>query len=274
MSGSKICVGIIQADVVLGEIRTNRDNAASKIAALARAGCDVVVLPELWETGYCFAKKLALPTLSSQAWLQQMAKQFGVIIVGGSTLEFGADGKIFNTTYIVAKDGRVIGKYQKRHLFAPMAEDQYLTSGVKTNQFELPTANETIAASSLICYDVRFSAWVAASCTNHAAVLFVVAQWPKQRIAQWRQLVVGRAVEQQAYVVAVNRVGKDDANTFGGNSLIVNPLGEIIAQANTEEQLLHATLDIAVAHQLHARLDVVGDEDWQLVLKNVAATND
>lgn len=242
MTAQELRVAAIQTDVALGAPTTNYARVKRLVAKAAAQDVAVVALPELWDVGYALTdlpKLFAADYCSPLPLLQELAQQHHVTLVAGSVITKRA-GKFYNSTLVIAPDGTLVSQYDKVHLFAPMAEDQYLQPGDHPHQFKLgPTV-----ATSVICYDLRFRRWVSANVANQATVIFVPAEWPSQRTQQWRLLVQSLAVEQQAFVVAINRVGADTANEFGGNSLIVAPDGTILAQAGSQPQIISAALDL------------------------------
>lgn len=121
--------------------------------------------------------------------------------------------------YIVNDSGDIITEYDKAHLFKLMDEHLYLKAGNKKNLFEI----ENITMAGVICYDLRFPEWFRAHSLLGAKVIFVPAQWPAARIDHWKILLQARAIENQCYIVAVNRVGKDSNNEFNGNSMVIAP---------------------------------------------------
>ena len=121
----------------------------------------------------------------------------------------------------------------RSHLFRLMDEDKYLAAGDQKNVFELAG----VKSASFICYDIRFPEWLRTVAKKKLSVIYVVAQWPQTRIEQWKSLLVARAIENQAYVVAVNRVGDNPDNKFNGHSLIINPLGEVLSDSGDQETL-------------------------------------
>lgn len=140
---------------------------------------------------------------------------------------------------IINKHGNLIKEYDKLHLFQLMDEHHFLQPGEKDGLF---TLDEKICAG-FICYDIRFPEWQRAHTVQGAEVLFVTAEWPKPRLDHWRALLISRAIENQAYVVAVNRSGSDVNNIFAGHSLIIDPWGNIISEAGEANELLTGTLD-------------------------------
>jgi predicted amidohydrolase len=141
-----------------------------------------------------------------------------------------------------------------------MAEDRYITAGATENVFEL----DDVAAMGVICYDIRFPEWLRKQAAQGPRVIFVSAEWPTQRQMQWRLLLQARAIENQAFVVAVNRVGSDPDNQFGGQSLVIDPLGDLLAIGGAHPQLITATLDLAQVERVRGQIPVFEDRRPEL----------
>lgn len=216
-------VACVQMDIAFGSVEKNIKNAKKKIEEAMKENPDVIVLPELWTTGYDLQR---LTEIADQAGVQtkqllsEWAKQYGVNIVGGSIAK-QTDQGITNTMYTVNREGQLQHEYSKVHLFQLMDEPNYLIAGDGTGEFTL----DGVQCAGVICYDIRFPEWMRVHTARGTNVLFVVAEWPLVRLAHWRLLLQARAVENQCYVVACNRAGQDPNNVFAGHSLIIDPWG-------------------------------------------------
>lgn len=171
----KWTISCLQFDISYGKPSENIKKAEFLIEKESKHA-DVLVLPELWTTGYDLANldKLADEDgHSAQSWLQKTAKKHGVHIVAGSVaVRKGSD--VYNTMFIADKEGRIIKEYSKAHLFQLMDEHVYLSAGSEDGYFEL----EGVKSSGLICYDIRFPEWIRKHTTKGANVLFISAEWP------------------------------------------------------------------------------------------------
>ncbi|GCF66465.1 hydrolase [Bacillus cereus] len=219
----KMKVACIQMDIVFGDVEKNIENAKNKISEAMKERPDVIVLPELWTTGYDLTRLSEIADrdgLETKEKLIEWSKQYGVHIVGGSIARQTEQG-VTNTMYVVTNKGELVNEYSKVHLFQLMDEHKYLIAGNRTGEFKL----DDVECAGTICYDIRFPEWMRVHTAKGAKVLFVVAEWPLVRLAHWRLLLQARAVENQCYVVACNRAGKDPNNEFAGHSLIVDPWG-------------------------------------------------
>lgn len=111
----------------------------------------------------------------------------------------------------------------------------------------------------MICYDIRFPEWIRAHTTKGAEAIFVVAEWPEPRLAHWRSLLIARAIENQCYVIACNRVGNDANNIFAGHSMIIDPWGEIIAEAGEKEEILTASINLDKVTEVRKTIPIFAD---------------
>jgi predicted amidohydrolase len=145
----------------------------------------------------------------------------------------------------VAPDGSVAGSYDKVHLFSPAREDRHYAAGRAVTVVDVPTHEGTWKVCPLICYDLRFPEVFRLAALAGAEVFTVGANWPAPRALHRRALAVARAIENQAYVVACNRIGRDPNVEYAGDSFIVAPSGEVIAEAGDAERVLVADLDRA-----------------------------
>lgn len=252
----------IQMAVAFGDPKTNFKNVATKIKTAAQTGADVIILPEMWNTGYALTELATIADeegKETQYLLSKLADQLKVNIIGGS-VAVKEEGEFYNRTYVYDRTGKLLSQYDKVHLFGLMAEDKYLTAGRMEHLFEL----DGIKQSSAICYDLRFSEWQRHHALKGAHVLYVPAQWPEPRLHHWRTLLQARAIENQCFVVGINVCGNNPENIFAGHSLIVNPWGEIIAEADAEERFLSANLDLEQVAEARGRIPVFADRRPEL----------
>ena len=256
-------VAVAQIDIVLGDPDQNYQTVEKEIKAAAQAGADVVVFPEMWNTGYALTE---LARLADQdGWrtkqlLAKAAKENQIAVVGGSVATVRAGGKFYNTTYVYDETGQLVGSYDKVHLFCLMHEDQFIQAGDHGNVFEL----KGVKSASFICYDLRFPEWFRTVAKQGVDVIYVPAEWPTPRVEQWEALVKARAIENQAFVVAVNRVGHDAENSYSGHSLIVDPLGNVIANAGEKAGLTIAELDLDQLKAVRGPIPVFKDRRPEL----------
>ncbi|WP_048000987.1 carbon-nitrogen family hydrolase [Lactiplantibacillus herbarum] len=255
-------VTLAQLDIQFGDPDANYDQVEIAIQKAMEQTVDVIVLPEMWNTGYALNRLNVLADDDGQRTLQflsQLARQFKVNIVGGS-VAVARDGHYYNEMLVVDRQGELISRYDKVHRFGLMAEDQVITAGRTENVFTLGD----VSAMGAICYDIRFPEWLRKQAARGPQVIFVSAEWPTSRLPQWRLLLQARAIENQAFVVAVNRVGSDPENDFGGQSLVIDPLGQIMAIAGAHAQLVTAQLDLDQVKHVRGQIPVFDDRRPEL----------
>lgn len=250
-------VSVLQLDVVLGDRQANFEKAEKKITEAMAEKVDVIVLPELWDVGFFPSNVLELGDpqgAMAQEFLSSQAKKYQVNIVGGSIVK-EIDGKIFNTLYVFDRQGQMIAEYDKVHSFSPSGEHEVFQPGDHISLFEL----DGVKMGAVICYDIRFGELVRMVALAGAQVLFAPAAWPHPRLNHWRLLGQVRAIENQFFVVAVNHSGTANALNFCGHSQIVDPWGEVIAEAGEEEEILTGDVDFSVIQDIRERINVFRD---------------
>jgi predicted amidohydrolase len=250
-------VGLVQMDIAFGDPKENMQRAEQWFEQAAGQKCSLVVLPELWTTGYDLTRldEIAHPEGEDIIqFLKEQAVKHQFHIVGGSVAKQTANG-VKNTMYIVDQNGQLLHEYSKLHLFRLMDEHQYLIAGDDHPEFTI----DGEAAGSFICYDIRFPEWLRKPVLNGAKILFIVAEWPLPRVGHWKTLLKARAIENQCYVVACNRVGSDPKNEFAGHSMIIDPWGEVMAEGGEEEELLTGEVDLGLIDEIRSRIPVFDD---------------
>lgn len=223
---------------------------------------DLIVLPEMFTTGFTMnTKALAESTPGfTLEWMQQKAVEANAAITGSIIAE--EDGKYFNRLLWVNPDGSW-HKYDKRHLFTMVGEDQYFIAGTE----RLVVEYKGWKILPLVCYDLRFPVWARNKNQSDGQpdfdVMIYVANWPEARKKPWKKLLLARAIENQAFVIAANRVGKDKKEiTYSGDSAIIDPYGEYIAQSEPGvEQLLDATISYQTLSNFRKKFPVLNDGD-------------
>ncbi|MCH7320485.1 carbon-nitrogen family hydrolase [Solibacillus sp. MA9] len=259
-------IGCIQLNVGFGKVDENYERAEKLIREAAAGGAEIIVLPEMWNTGYALEKLDELADENgerSKAFLSTLAKDLAVHIVGGS-VAVKRDGEFYNTMYTYNRAGDLVGEYSKVHLFRLMDEHLYLQSGDTMNRFAL----DGLEAGGAICYDIRFPEWLRAHALDGAKVLFIPAQWPTPRIDHWKILLQARAIENQCYVIAVNRIARKVEN-FNGQSMIIGPWGEVLWTGAEDEELAIVDVDFSTVDEVRGRIPVYDDRRPNLYEKVV-----
>ncbi len=245
-------VAIVQMHVIPGDVQSNVIRAQQMMTDALVHDPDVIVLPEMWVSGYAFDAFCAVRAEHLDT-VQAFAVQHRVCVVAG-TVPIVRGEKWANTMVVYDRDGAVIDTYAKVHLFRLMHEHEVFVPGDRLVVASI--AGHKIGLC--VCYDIRFPEQTRALVHMGARMLFVVAQWPRVRRAHWDVLVRARAIENQVYVVACNAVD-GQADGMGGHSCIVSPWGDVLAQAGDDEQVLIYDLDGAVVDEVRARIPVWED---------------
>ena len=250
-------IGIIQLDIVLGKPSENIKNVeilANKLFSIDSP--DVVVLPELWPTGYSYE------TLNENAFthedvvelLERWTERFPALWIPGS-FPIREKGNIYNRAYAFSKNGKLLVKYDKLHLFGPMSEKKYFTPGKSIEVFEY----EDVMFGLAICYDLRFPELFRILTLKGARIIFLPTEWPTSRMVHFNTLIHARAIENQLFMIGVNRVGKDLMSEFSGGSIIVDPWGESICTLEKKEEVKICNIDLSVIDKVRNRLPVLSD---------------
>lgn len=253
---STLTVSLIQMDVKKGDPSANWATVQQCTAEAAQRGAQLVVLPELWDAGAAYNQcaSLASPLDGGLfAQVSALAQQHGVFIIGSQFEKRGS--RIHNTLAVVAPHG-IIGAYRKLHLFPLMQEDQWLAPGDAPVTLELPWGRAGFA----ICYDLRFPELFRRYADSRADLVIIPSEWPHPRLMHYRTLLRARAIENQVFMIAANRVGKDpDGTRFFGHSSVIDPWGEIVVEAGESECHLTVTLDLEMVQQVREQLPALKD---------------
>lgn len=234
--------GFLQFDVRSGDTVSNLSSVQKGLSEIAASGAGIspgiIVLPELWATGFAYDKlpELAKETPDILKILQNLAAKYGIIIAG--SLPEHSNNSYYNTLFITASNG-IIGTYRKQQLFSPMQEDSFFAPGTAP----LPVQTDLAHIGALVCYDLRFPELMRHQANLGADIAVVSAQWPAARIGHWRILLQARAIENQMFVIAANRCGTTGDNSFGGHSMIIGPDGTILLEAGGDRECKGTILD-------------------------------
>jgi predicted amidohydrolase len=223
----------------------------------------LVVLPELFATGFSMnSAAIAEPADGpTNGFLRKLAREKGVFILGGLARS-ASRGRVFNEAVCIAPSGRQVARYDKLHLFSPGEESRHYAPGAAITLFRWAGLKVAV----FICYDLRFPELFRMAVQRGAKVLVVIANWPAKRHTHWTALLRARAIENQAYVIGVNRCGSDPQLDYDGGSLVVNPWGETVAEAQRCETVISATLDLAAMNKTRLNFPVLRDTRTRFVL--------
>ncbi|MBU0493227.1 MAG: carbon-nitrogen family hydrolase [Chloroflexi bacterium] len=256
-------LALAQMTVRAGDVAANLVAAgrllAEAVAATAGAGVDLVILPELWATGYDWPviHTHAAP-LGEGLWLDMagLARAHGVHLLG--SLPLAAGGRVYNAAVLFDPAGAPVAQYRKTHLFGPMDEPAHFAAGDALPVFDLPWGRTALA----LCYDLRFPEQFRAYAAAGATVVLLCAQWPVRRIAHWDVLLQARGIENQCVVAACNALGEAMGNPMVGHSAVYGPWGETLAHAGETESVAVARVDLASVMQARAAFPFLADAGW------------
>ena len=261
-AGTTLTLTLVQMDCYLGRPHENFERAGKFVAEAARRGSDLVILPELWSTAYDLENcaEHAAPLAGGagdDGWFGRfavLAQQHNVWLCG-SLLEVREDGRFYNCMPIYAPNGTLSSVYRKLHVFRLMDEHVYLTPGEEPVLADLPWGKMGLA----ICYDLRFPELFRAYALQGARLILVPSEWPHPRREHWRTLLRARAIENQCFVAACNRVGRTKESHFFGASAVVDPWGSTLVEGGESEMLLTVTIDLSEVDRVRSRIPVFAD---------------
>ncbi|QYR23721.1 carbon-nitrogen family hydrolase [Paenibacillus sp. sptzw28] len=255
----KLRIALVQMHVEAGDPEANFGRLEEKLeeAVRGKEKPGLIMLPEMWNTGYALEQINALADADgkrTKEFISAFSRKHGVQLIAGSIAEQRQSG-VYNTIYVFNEQGNVEADYSKIHLFRLMDEEKHLQAGDKIGRLKVSGAD----AGMMICYDIRFPELSRKLALEGAKLLFVPAQWPNPRLHHWRTLLMARAIENQMFVIACNRCGTSGESSFFGHSLVIDPWGEIIAEAGEEETILRAEIDLSIVDAVRAKIPVFED---------------
>ncbi|HDP75333.1 MAG TPA: amidohydrolase [Bacteroidales bacterium] len=248
-------VAVIQSRLYWELPEKNLEQFEQKLSAV-EPDTRLVLLPEMFTTGFSMRPAALAERYPGRTveWIKYMAKKHGFAIAGSHIAE--TNGKYFNRMVLAYPNGEV-ATYDKRHLFRMAKEDQHYTAGMQ----RVIVNYEGWQIMLAVCYDLRFPVWLRN--LNDYDLMILVANFPERRRHAWNSLLVARAIENQAYVAACNRVGADGNQiNHTGDSQIIDPMGQIMAKANPNaEEIIYSTLDLNYLNSVRESFPVHLDAD-------------
>ncbi len=238
----EITIALAQMSVALGKPEENQRMAQHLAGQAAEQDAGLLLLPELWATGYDLERshEHASPLDSGHFACMAELAQTHHLYVAGTALEANPDGRPFNTAALYGPDGTRVGAYRKVHLWAPLGEVEMMTPGDTLPAFDLPWGRVAMA----ICYDLRFPELWRRLADAGAQLILIPAEWPVHRVEHWQLLLRARAVENQLFVAGCNRVGTDADGEFGGHSAVVDPWARALVEGGSEPGLFVTTIQM------------------------------
>lgn len=251
-------VAIVQTSPIVGEKELNLRDLDNLIGG--GDGSDIYVIPEMFNTALVIEADTIAETMDGETlkWMKQKAALLDAAIVG--SLAISENGKTYNRLCFVKPNGSV-EYYDKRHLFTYGGEGAYITPGRERRVVEF----RGLRVMLQVCYDVRFPVFVRNR--DDYDMIVYVASWPVARKIAWNTLIRARAIENQCFVAAVNRVGVDQYGIYSGDSVIINPYGEnVVAAQEGKVDMVSAELDLEKMKHFREKFPVLDDADTELFM--------
>ena len=262
-------VALVQMDIVWENSKANRETAERLMLAAEKS--DIYVLPEMWSTGVTTEPMGVAEPENGETlqWMQRMADKLDAAVVGSIAVK-ASDGSYRNRLYFVKPREDVqcsslrsgaggtmfnVQWYDKHHLFSYGGETEHYTPG---NEY-VTVGWRGLRFHLSICYDLRFPLWLRNR--DDYDVLICVASWPSVRMHAWKTLLAARAIENQCYVLGVNRIGKDPYCEYSGGSCVVDPFGFATVAPDNEASVLTQTLDLKRLKSFREKFPVLKERD-------------
>lgn len=246
-------ITLLQTDIKWCSPSENLERAEKLISGAEKS--DIYILPEMFTTGFCMKPQEIAEPAGGVAfeWMKRMAAQFDAAIVGSVAVE--EQGEYYNRMYFCFPDG-TFQTYDKRHLFSFSGEDKVYSPGEERKVIEF----RGVRILPLICYDLRFP--VFSRNRGDYDLIICVANWPRVRRYPWCTLAKARAIENQCYVAAVNRGGTDEWGDYSGDTMLIDPYGQPIAESKDGvEDVITSTIDLETLNIFRNKFPALKDAD-------------
>ena len=262
---STLTITTIQSNLFWEDKMANLQMLQKKIDSIEEK-TEIVILPEMFTTGFSMNAAQLAETMDGETvdWMKMVSNKNGIVLTGSVMIEEA--GKYYNRLIWMLPNGQY-GYYDKRHLFAYGEEDQHYSAGNK----RLIASVKGWKINLQVCYDLRFPVWARQSSLSFRRgaggeveydVLIYVANWPERRSHAWKTLLCARAIENQCYVIGVNRVGDDAKNIhYSGNSLVIDPMGQVLYHMADEEDINTITLSKEKLQEVRTKFPFLNDAD-------------
>lgn len=235
---------LVQLDIAWEDPARNFARVAALLDAARPDRGDFILLPEMFDTGFSFNIETTADSGATLEFLSGLARRLGVCVQGGRTVR-EAD-RATNRAPIFGPDGGRLAEYGKIHPFSYGRETERFDGGTEVVTWRWgsgPTEAAPLTMCPAICYDLRFPELFRLGLMKGAEAFAIGANWPDARQAHWRALLIARAIENQAFVLAVNRTGRDPHLAYAGGSIAVGPRGEVLGELQAEERVLSVAID-------------------------------
>ncbi len=264
--GEIMRIGLAQMDIIFEDKHLNMLKVEKLLKDANKDSIDLLIFPEMTLTGFSMNLKDMLegPLLdsSSVSWFSTKALEYNINLAFGY-IEYHGD-KGLNNLVIISKYGTILSKYSKIHPFSYGKESMYYKGG---DEFIL-TRLEDLIIGSTICYDLRFPE-LYQILSKKANIILVIANWPQKRKDAWITLLKARAIENQCYIAGVNKVGMFGNTYYSGDSMIIDPLGNIITSLSDIEGVIYTDINIDEVDNLRKRFNVKEDRKNLLYIKGL-----
>ena len=263
MASQPLTISLIQSSLVWEDAEANRAHFEEKITGITE-NTELIVLPEMFTTGFSMNPEILAEPMegATVAWMKRVSQKKRAVITGSVIIK--ENGKYYNRLIWMLPNGKM-GYYDKRHLFSYADEHNHYAPGEK----KLTGSLKGWKINLQVCYDLRFPVWnrQPPEKENRYDILINVASWPDKRRSMWRTLLTARAIENQCFVIGVNRVGTDgNGHGYAGDSLVIDPLGNVIQDLGSEEKILTYTFHKEDLEQVRAHFPFLDDADKFLIL--------
>ena len=250
----KVNISLIQIDIIAGEPDKNFSKVKSFLENLPVKDNHIVILPELWISGYSYnkLKKCSDYFKANLNILKNIAKNKNINISG--SIPWEETNFFYNRTIFINSNGEISSHYDKIHLFKPLEEDKFFKEGEN-----ISFVKDNFNIGLMLCYDLRFPELARKLALKGSDIILVSAEWPLERIEHWRLLNKSRAVENQVFVASCNRVGISYNIEFGGHSTIISPSGNTIAELSTSEESGTFEIDLSEIKKIKENFDILED---------------
>jgi len=249
-------VALAQMALKFGDLVGNDQKAENAVKKAVENKADIVLLPELWASGFDLAQTEKYASNLAGGWFGRMS-ELAVhyeIALGGSLIE-EYQGDYFNTFALYNNNGDLLGSYRKIHLFQMLQENVHFNQGKEIKVFDSAWGSLGMA----ICYDLRFPEIFRSIAVKGAKLILLVAEWPERRIEHWKILLQARAIENQCFIVAVNKTGTSQGAKLGGCSAVVNPMGKFLVLGDENEEVLVADIELEEVNKIRRWMPIFDD---------------
>jgi len=263
---SALLITTIQTNLHWEDKTANLQMLEEKISSIS-IKTEVVVLPEMFSTGFSMKPEELAETMEGETvqWMKRTAAAKKIVLTGSLIIKEG--NNYYNRLIWMLPNGQY-GVYDKRHRFAFAGEDNHYTAGTK----RLIASVKGWKINLQVCYDLRFPVWARQQSQPEGPeydVLIYVANWPERRSLAWKTLLQARAIENQCYVIGVNRVGNDGNNIYhSGDSMIIDPMGEVLYTKKDEEDVFTIQLEKKQLDNIREKLPFLKDADGFMIMKD------